>query len=280
MDIITDPAEMQETGLEARRQGHEIALVPTMGFFHQGHLSLMSWARQNAGKVIVSLFVNPAQFGPGEDLDRYPRNLEGDAELAASQGVDYLFVPRAEDLYPRDFDTWITVPGLSSELCGKSRPGHFKGVTTIVGKLFNLTVPDVAVFGEKDRQQLLVIQRMVRDLNMPVRIVGRPTFREPDGLAMSSRNAYLDPDQRKSASHIYKGLEKARQDIRTGLVSGKILEERLRKYYRENIPGCNIEYISIVDPSTLKPSAGAQKGMFLAVALRLGRARLIDNIEL
>lgn len=271
---------MQSIGLKARQAGISLALVPTMGFFHEGHLSLMRWAGNNADKVVVSVFVNPAQFGPGEDLDRYPRDQQRDMKLARSLGVDYFFIPDPNDIYPPGFDTWVDSPGLSRELCGKSRPGHFRGVVTVVCKLLNITLPAMAVLGRKDRQQLLIIRKMVRDLNMPVTIEGRPTFREPDGLAMSSRNAYLTSEQRKFAPYVYKGMQMIRNEALSGKIDCKTLEARLAKYYRENIPGCEIDYVRIVEPETLDRPVRPGPGTFIAAAVKLGRARLIDNIDL
>ncbi|MFP4110293.1 MAG: pantoate--beta-alanine ligase [Desulfonatronovibrio sp.] len=280
MDIITDCEKMQSIGLKARQTGISLALVPTMGFFHEGHLSLMRWAGNNADKVVVSLFVNPAQFGPGEDLERYPRDQQRDMDLARSLGVDFFFIPEPDDIYPPGFDTWVESSGLSRKLCGKSRPGHFRGVATVVCKLLNIVMPAMAVFGRKDRQQLLIIRKMVRDLNMPVIIEGRPTFREPDGLAMSSRNAYLTPEERKLAPHIYKGMQMIRSEALSGETGCKELEARLVKYYRENMPGCEIDYVRIAESETLERPESPGPGTFLAAAVKLGRARLIDNIDL
>lgn len=280
MDIIRNPEEMQAAALKALRSGVKTALVPTMGYFHEGHLSLMRWARDKADKVIVSLFVNPAQFGPGEDLDRYPRDMDRDVRMAESLGVDCLFAPNPRDLYPPGFDTWVETPALAARLCGESRPGHFRGVATIVCKLFNLTMPGLAVFGLKDRQQLMVISKMVKELDLPVVIQGRPTHREDDGLAMSSRNAYLTPEQRKSAPHIYKGLLMVRDHVLAGKNHCLELEKLLAEYYLENIPGALIDYVRVVDSSTLERPSMAGEGTFLAAAVKLGRARLIDNIDL
>lgn len=279
MQIISDLEIMQGIGLRSRLDRKKLALVPTMGFFHEGHLSLMRWARENADHVAVSLFVNPAQFAPGEDLDQYPSDVNRDMELARSLGVDYFFMPEADDLYPFDFDTWVETPGLSNKLCGQSRPTHFRGVATIVCKLFNLTMPYVAVFGLKDRQQIMVIKRIVMDLNLPVFIEARPTIREHDGLAMSSRNAYLAPGQRESAANIYKGLVMTRGKVLSGKTHCKELEDQLIKYYLENIPGSVIDYVGIVS-STLERVSRAGHGDFLAVAVKIGQARLIDNIDL
>jgi pantoate--beta-alanine ligase len=279
MQIISDLEKMQGIGLRSRLDRKKLALVPTMGFFHEGHLSLMRWARENADHVVVSLFVNPAQFAPGEDLDQYPSDVNRDMELARSLGVDYFFTPEADDLYPHDFDTWVETPGLSNKLCGQFRPTHFRGVATIVCKLFNLTMPYTAVFGLKDRQQIMVIKRIVRDLNLSVFIEGRPTIREHDGLAMSSRNAYLTPAQRENAANIYKGLVMTREKVLSGETQCNEAEDQLIKYYLENIPGSVIDYVRIVS-STLERVSRAGHGDFLAVAVKIGRARLIDNIDL
>ncbi len=280
MEIVSDLGQMQDICMRARIDNQKIALVPTMGFFHEGHLSLMRWARLNADQVVVSVFVNPAQFGPGEDLDRYPRDLERDSSMARSLSIDFLFVPYAADLYPEGFDTWVETQKLSKFLCGQERPAHFRGVTTIVCKLFNLTMPRMAVFGRKDRQQLLIIKKMVRDLHMPVDIVGLPTIREHDGLAMSSRNAYLSPRQRKEAANVYKGLAMIRQEVLSGRTDRLELESLLGNYYRQNIPGAVIDYIQLVNAETLENASRADNNTFMAVALKLGRTRLIDNIEL
>lgn len=270
---------MQGKALEIRKAGINSGLVPTMGYFHHGHLSLMEWARENCELVIVSLFVNPAQFGPGEDLAKYPRNLERDIAMAESRGVDYLFTPDPADIYPKGYDTWVEIPALSRELCGRSRPGHFRGVATIVCRLFNLTLPHTAVFGQKDRQQLMVIKRMVRDLNIPVVIKGIPIVREDDGLAMSSRNAYLTPEERRAAPNIYRGMVMARDMVRSGTADPETLKQNLEGYYQKNIPGMKIDYIEIVDSETLQPPEKAGPGTFLAVALKLGQTRLIDNLD-
>lgn len=280
MHVVRDLKKIQDIGFASRLDRKKLALVPTMGFFHQGHLSLMRWAKENADRVAVSVFVNPAQFGPGEDLDQYPRDHERDMELAKSLGIDYFFMPEADDLYPQGFDSWVELPGFSKKLCGISRPIHFKGVTTIVCKLLNLTMPHTAVFGLKDRQQFLIIQKMVNDLNMPVIIEGRPTIREHDGLAMSSRNAYLNPAQRESAPIIYNGLLMIRHEVLSGRTNCRQLEDQLKNYYLENITGSDIDYVSIVNSANLESSSRAGHGDFMAVAVRLGRARLIDNIDL
>lgn len=279
MHVITDPHQLRTLCWEWRCRGDKAALVPTMGFFHQGHLSLMRWARQNSDRVVVSLFVNPAQFGPGEDLDSYPVDWERDRDLAEQAGVDLLFLPEASALYAPAHATWVEVPELSAPLCGRTRPHHFRGVCTIVAKLLLLTLPEVAVFGQKDWQQLAIIRRMVVDLGFPVRIEGRPIVREQDGLAMSSRNAYLDEELRARAPLLYAGLCRARQwadrerDPKALLLS-------LRQWYEREIPEARIDYLELVDPDTLARVETLDRSALLAAALHLGRARLIDNLLL
>jgi len=269
MQIISSCTQAQKSCLEVRGSGRKLALVPTMGFLHAGHESLMHWARKHSDLLVVSLFVNPAQFGPGEDLARYPRDLERDVQKAGKAGVDILF-----------YATWVEVEGLSSALCGRFRPGHFRGVATIVCKMFNLLCPHLAVFGQKDWQQLVIIRRMARDLNIPVQVVGRPTLREQDGLAMSSRNAYLSPEERKAASHVFQGLKQIREEFLAGKTGREELENLLREYYRENLPLAAVEYVRIVDAQTLEPTDPVRPGSLAVAALKLGKARLIDNILL
>lgn len=280
MQIITDPEEMQETGLTWRCRRERVALVPTMGYFHEGHVSLIRWARQNSDRTVVSLFVNPTQFGPGEDFQDYPRDFERDSETARELGADVLFAPTAGQMYPGNHATWIQVPELSKHLCGASRPGHFQGVCTVVGKLFTIVLPHVAVFGRKDRQQLAVVRRMARDLNLPVEVVGRPIVREEDGLALSSRNTYLDAEQRRQAPGIYAGLKRAREWFAAGETNAGAIKEGLREYYQRHVPSGQIDYIEVVDFREMHPVEEAGNEALLAVAVYLGRARLIDNILL
>lgn len=280
MQFIYEPEDLQRLSLEARCAGQITALVPTMGYYHAGHLSLMQWARANSDLVLVSLFVNPAQFGPGEDLESYPRDFERDSELARQEGVDVLFAPQAKRMYPQGFDTWVDVQELGRHLCGKSRPGHFQGVCTVVCKLLNLALPSLAVFGQKDWQQLAIIQRMAEDLNLPVQIMGRPILRESDGLAMSSRNSYLEPEQRRQAAGIYAGLQRARDWVAKGCRNSRELLARLQEFYQEQIPSGQIDYLELVDPQSLTPVQEVEGEALLAVAIHLGRARLIDNILL
>jgi len=280
MQIMSDPEEMQQTGLTWRCRGERVALVPTMGYFHEGHLSLIRWARQNSDRTVVSLFVNPAQFGPGEDFEDYPRDFERDSELARELGTDVLFAPDGTQMYPENHATWIQVPELARHLCGASRPGHFQGVCTVVGKLFTIVLPHVAVFGRKDRQQLAIVTRMARDLNMPVEVVGRPIVREEDGLALSSRNTYLDAEQRREAPLIHAGLKWARERFAAGETDAAAIKEGVREYYQRNVPSGQIDYIEVVDSREMHPVEEAGNEALLAVAVYLGRARLIDNILL
>ena len=280
MQIMSDPEEMQQTGLTWRCRGERVALVPTMGYFHEGHLSLIRWARQNSDRTVVSLFVNPAQFGPGEDFEDYPRDFERDSELARELGTDVLFAPDGTQMYPENHATWIQVPELARHLCGASRPGHFQGVCTVVGKLFTIVLPHVAVLGRKDRQQLAIVTRMARDLNMPVEVVGRPIVREEDGLALSSRNTYLDAEQRREAPLIHAGLKWARERFAAGETDAAAIKEGVREYYQRNVPSGQIDYIEVVDSREMHPVEEAGNEALLAVAVYLGRARLIDNILL
>ncbi|WP_457571751.1 pantoate--beta-alanine ligase [Desulfovulcanus sp.] len=280
MKIISDVHKLQQVCLDLRSQGLKIALVPTMGYFHEGHLSLMRWARQNCDQLIVSLFVNPTQFAPHEDLEAYPRDLERDKDLAQKEGVDILFTPSPEDLYLPGHSTWVEVPDLARNLCGASRPTHFRGVATIVCKLFNLILPHVAVFGQKDWQQLTIIKRMVKDLNLPIDVVGRPIVREPDGLAMSSRNAYLSLTERKQACFIYKGLLMAQTMVKDTYEQAETIKRALKEFYQKNIPDGRIDYIELVHPEQLTPVSLIDQPTLLAVAIYLGKARLIDNILL
>lgn len=277
MDIIRDPLQLQGMCLDWRSQGRRIGFVPTMGYFHAGHLALMDAAKAQADRLVVSLFVNPAQFGPSEDLAAYPRDFERDSRLAAEHGADVLFVPDPEAMY-RGPDVWVDVPEVATHLCGASRPGHFRGVATVVAKLLVLVQPHVAVFGEKDRQQLAVIRAMVRQLFLPVTIVGHPIVREPDGLAMSSRNVYLTPAERAVAPGIHKGLTQAREWTLAGERDAARLAGRLRELYAAQVPGGRVDYAEFVHPETMTPVATVDGPVVLAVAVFLGKARLIDNL--
>ena len=275
MEIITQPDAMRAWTRQARMDGQTIALVPTMGYFHAGHLSLMRFAAARAQRLVVSLFVNPTQFAPGEDLESYPRDRQRDTELAADCGVDVLFCPEPEVMYPPDFRTTVTVAGVSEGLCGRSRPTHFAGVATVLAKLFNIIGPHKAVFGEKDFQQLAVIRTLVRDLNWDIEILGHPTVREPDGLAMSSRNAYLGRQERQAALALPRSLEHARRRVAAGERDPGVLREEIAAMLER--AGLKWEYIEFVDPDTLVPVASIAPATVLAVAARSGRTRLIDN---
>ena len=277
MDIARTIDEVKTPVLKARRAGQEIGLVPTMGALHAGHISLIDAARQRCGLVVVSLFVNPTQFGPNEDLKQYPRPFEADVAVCREHGVDMLFAPSPKAMYPQEPLTWVTVDKLTEPLCGRSRPGHFRGVTTVCTKLFNIVRPDVAFFGQKDGQQVLVIRRMVADLNMPLEIVICPTVREPDGLAMSSRNQYLNPDQRKDATVLYRSLQACREMIQAGTTDAAEICRQMIAII-EQAPSVEIEYVSIVDTELLQEVQNVQGYVLVAVAARLGSTRLIDNI--
>ncbi len=262
-----------------RAGGKTIAFVPTMGALHAGHLSLVARAKRFCDVCVASIFVNPAQFGPSEDFKQYPRDLRGDLKKLQQLGADIVFAPGARAIYPAGFSTTVHVSGVTDTLCGPLRPGHFDGVATVVLKLFEIVAPDVAVFGLKDFQQTVVIRRMVRDLNLPVRIVTAPTVREADGLAMSSRNARLSPPQRRAAAVLYRGLSKARRAFRGGERSASALIGIVRRTLRTE-PSIRVEYVSLVDPDRLLQLRRAARGAVVAVAAYLGDVRLIDNISL
>jgi pantoate--beta-alanine ligase len=280
MDCITSPDLLRQQCRAWRKQGLTIALVPTMGFLHAGHMSLLDHARLRADKLVVSVFVNPTQFGPAEDLDRYPRDLEHDLALAEAHGAALVFAPDPAAMYHPDHGTWIEVPELGQRLCGASRPIHFRGVCTVVAKLLNLVRPDVAVFGEKDWQQLAILRRMVRDLNMDVELVGRPIFREADGLAMSSRNVYLTPEERAKAPAIHEGLELVRREVRGGVIDAEALTLIFREHLADKLPGARIDYASFVHPESLAPVTRVAAPTLMAVAVFVGNVRLIDNMLL
>ena len=278
MEIIRTPAEMTAWSNSAHAAGRTIGLVPTMGFFHEGHLHLMRKSRDKAECTVVSLFVNPIQFGANEDLGRYPRDFSRDCRLAEVEGVDVLFAPEVRDMYPEDASTRVIVSGLTDVLCGKSRPGHFAGVTTVVAKLFHTIKPHLAVFGRKDFQQLAVIRRMVADLNWDVEIIGYPIVRESDGLAMSSRNTYLSASERQAALCLFRAIGHARRRVRNGLVEAEVLLGEVEQLLQQE--AVIIEYARIVDQATLQPQAVLQKGAVLAMAVKVGATRLIDNDNL
>jgi pantoate--beta-alanine ligase len=273
MKILQTVEEMRA----ACRVAGQLGLVPTMGALHEGHLSLVNAARECCRSVAATIFVNPTQFGPKEDFAKYPRNFERDAQLLENRGVDFLFAPSVDEMYPGGASTYVTVEALSDRLCGRSRPGHFRGVTTVVSKLFHIAEPDVAFFGQKDAAQVAIIRRMVRDLNMAVEIVACPIVREPDGLAMSSRNAYLNPEERKAASVLYQSLQEVRKKFESGERSTEaLLEAGKAKFGSEP----RLDYLEIVDPGTLEPLVQLNQPALVAVAAFLGKTRLIDNLTL
>jgi len=276
MQIISSAAAMTAWSNQRLRAGETIALVPTMGCLHAGHLSLLKTARQKADSVVVSLFVNPLQFGPQEDFSRYPRTFEADCEAVAANHGSVLFTPESTALYPAGFKTVVAVKGLTAGLCGASRPGHFDGVTTVVAKLFHIVKPQVAVFGQKDFQQLAVIRAMVSDLNWDIEIIGHPIVREADGLAMSSRNRYLSACERQSALCLSQALASARGLVRQGEMDSQTLLARLRAQISLD-PQVETDYLLIVDDSTLSPQAVIDRHSILAMAVRIGATRLIDN---
>lgn len=277
MDVAETIESVRKSVEAARKRGGKVGLVPTMGALHAGHVSLIEAARNDCGFVVVSIFVNPTQFGPGEDLEDYPRPFEGDLEICRNAGVDVVFAPAPEQMYPTENLAWVTVEKLTEPLCGRGRPTHFRGVTTVCTKLFNIIGPDVAYFGQKDAQQAIVIRRMVADLNMPLEIVVCPTVREPSGLAVSSRNQYLSERQRKDATCLYKSLQRCRQMIEGGATDSRQVIAQMRETI-EKVPGAQIEYVSIVDAETLEDVERMDGRVLAAVAVRIGPARLIDNI--
>jgi pantoate--beta-alanine ligase len=279
MKTISSVAEMTALAKEAKRAGKRVGLVPTMGALHAGHISLVGAGRTQTDVLVTSVFVNPKQFGPKEDFGKYPRTLEKDSELLAAAGVDYLFFPSVEEMYPKDSSTWVTVEGISDKLDGQSRPGHFRGVTTVVSKLFNIVVPDLAFFGQKDAAQVTIIRKMVRDLNFDVHVVVCPTVRESDGLAMSSRNIYLSPEQRKQAPALYCALMRVQFLADRGEKNAARLITAAKQVIAEE-PAVRLDYFEIVSNDTLEPLADVSPGALVAVAAYVGQTRLIDNIVL
>jgi pantoate--beta-alanine ligase len=277
MQVASTIAEIRRWAGKARAAGKTIGFVPTMGALHVGHLSLIRAAAEYCDTVVVSTFVNPTQFGPGEDFEKYPRPLEQDLALCEEQGVDAVFAPSPGEMYPRENLTWVTVEKISAPLCGRFRPGHFRGVATVCTKLFNIVGADTAFFGQKDAQQAAVIRRMVADLNLPLEIVVCPTVREPDGLAVSSRNRYLSPGERTEATVIYRSLKRAAELIRAGETDAATIAGRICEVLRE-VPALQIEYVSLVDAESMEELTEVQGRVLVAVAGRLGSTRLIDNI--
>ncbi len=287
MRIVTSVGGMQRLSKGWQRAGMRVGFVPTMGYLHEGHLSLIRRARQLVGKqgrVVVSIYVNPTQFGPKEDFSRYPRDLARDARLCRAAGVDTLFAPVDDQMYPRnrdrEFTTSIVEEALSRGMEGAARPGHFRGVTTVVAKLFNIVQPEIAVFGAKDYQQAAIVKRMARDLNFPVRIVVAPTFREPDGLAMSSRNKYLEGDLRSQAVVLWRSIQKVRAALRQERpIPAAHLKKQLKRFI-ELEPAARLDYLEFFEPNTLVPVSKVARGSHMALAVFIGKTRLIDNASL
>lgn len=275
MKIVGTVKEVREQVKEWKKQGLSVGFVPTMGYLHEGHKSLMDAARKGNDKVVVSIFVNPMQFGPTEDLATYPRDLDHDAALCESAGVDLIFHPEAEEMYEKDFCSFVDMTGLTEGLCGKTRPIHFRGVCTVVNKLFNIVTPDYAYFGQKDGQQLAVIKRMVRDLNMDIEIVGCPIVREEDGLAKSSRNTYLSPEERKAALILSKTVALGKELAKTEKDANKVVEAMKKNIETE--PLAKIDYVEAVDALSMAPVEKLEGACMLAMAVYIGKTRLIDN---
>ncbi len=279
MQIIRTVADMQAVCRQIRQDGRTIGFVPTMGALHEGHLSLVRAARARYQTVAVSIFVNPLQFGPSEDLAKYPRTFEHDRQMLEAEGVDVLFAPTPEEMYPAGAVTYVEVESLSDKLCGRSRPGHFRGVTTVVAKLFNIVGPNAAFFGQKDAAQATIIRKMVNDLNLDIEIVVCPIVRETDGLALSSRNAYLDPQQRRQAAILHRALMRVQTLCDRGEHSAKAMVEAGKEVMAEE-PAVRLDYFEIVNPDTLDPVDDVSRGGLVAVAAFVGSTRLIDNIVL
>lgn len=277
MQVVKTVREVRTWMKLAREEGKTIGFVPTMGYFHEGHLNLMRRAKAECDLCVVSLFVNPTQFGPSEDFRQYPRDLTRDAAMAESVGVDLLFAPEVEEIYPQGFQTWVEVTGVTQRLEGAARPRHFRGVTTICTKLFNIVQADRAYFGRKDYQQLKVIQRMVKDLNIPIEIVPCETTREPDGLAMSSRNVYLNPEERQAATVLYRALCAGRDAILNGERDGAKVQKLIEQVIATE-PLVKSEYVDVADAETLEPLQELKGEVLLSLAARVGIARLIDNV--
>ncbi|SRR5713226_3337676 len=279
MRVIEHIQEMQIWSEAEQQPGKRIVLVPTMGFLHEGHLSLVRDGRKRGDRLVVSIFVNPTQFAPQEDFAAYPRDLKRDLELLEREGVDVLFHPSADDMYPQGFQTYLEVEKLGLLLCGGFRSGHFRGVATVVAKLFNIVRPHVAIFGEKDYQQLQIIRRLVRDLDFAVEVLGHPTVREKDGLALSSRNSYLDPGERKAASSLYRSLKQAEGLVRQGERDGSRIVQAVRAEI-DKATATRVEYIRLCDPSSLEDIGNIEGEALLALAVWVDKARLIDNVLL
>jgi len=277
MEIIDTAAAMTAISRQAHREGKRVGFVPTMGALHRGHISLVRAAHEQTDIVVASIFVNPTQFGPAKDFSKYPRTFAKDSVMLAAEKTNYIFSPSVEEMYPKGATTWVDVEGLSGKLDGRSRPGHFRGVTTVVSKLFNIVQPDLAFFGQKDAAQVAVIRKMVRDLNFPVRIVVCPIIREIDALAMSSRNAYLNPEQRNQALVLSQALQKVEKLAAEGETSAETLIAAGRQAMAQE-PSVRLDYFEVVNPDTLEPVPNVGQGALVAVAAYVGTTRLIDNL--
>lgn len=280
MQVFYKPNEVKEFISSLKREGKTIGFVPTMGYLHNGHLSLVRCSKRDNDITVVSIFVNPTQFGKNEDYDRYPRDLQRDLNLLQREGVDIVLAPSVEDMYPKGYSTYVEETELSKLWEGTFRPGHFRGVCTVVTKLFNIVKPDKAYFGEKDYQQLKIIQKMVKDLNMDIEVIGCPIVRDSEGLAMSSRNVYLSPEERKQATAIYKSFKLAQKLVEEGLKEPRKLEEEIKKFLASFPLIKKIDYVAVVNPNTLEPAEEIKGGERILVAVRMPSARLIDNWEL
>jgi pantoate--beta-alanine ligase len=277
MRVIKKIKEMRELAAGLKQDARRIGFIPTMGFLHQGHLSLFQLAKKYCDLRIVSIFVNPIQFGPNEDFDRYPRDFKHDEKLCEKEGIDYIFYPAAEEMYQKDHKTYIITEDLAKKLCGITRPGHFQGVTTVVAKLFNIVKPEVVVMGQKDAQQCVIIKRMILDLNFDIKMMIAPTVREADGLAMSSRNRYLNSEERKNATVLYRSLQLARDLIMKGEICADQIKNQMTELIYQ-VPGASIEYLSIVDADNLESQKEIKGSTLITLAVYLGKTRLIDNI--
>lgn len=277
MKVVGTIKEVRELVKEWKKNGETVGFVPTMGYLHEGHGSLITKARENNDKVVVSIFVNPMQFGPTEDLDSYPRDLEKDSKFCESLGADLIFHPEPEEMYHDDFSSYVDMSVLTEELCGLSRPVHFRGVCTVVTKLFNIVQPDNAYFGQKDAQQLAIIRKMVLDLNFDIKIVGCPIIREEDGLAKSSRNTYLSCEERKAALCLSKAVKKGQELIRNGITASEVLEPMCEIINSE--PLARIDYVSMVDALSMQPVDSVNADVLVAMAVYIGKTRLIDNFS-
>jgi pantoate--beta-alanine ligase len=277
MEVIEKISEMKKAVRQLKEEKKRIGFVPTMGYLHEGHLSLVRASKKEAEVTVVSIFVNPTQFGPKEDFNRYPRDLERDKSLLAKEGVDFLFHPPVEEMYPSNYRTYVEVTGLQDRLCGRSRPGHFRGVATVVLKLFNIVCPDLAYFGQKDAQQAVVIRRLVRDLNLDVEIKVMPIVRDADGLALSSRNTYLSPEERRASLALPRSLQAAARLLERGERKAEKVKEQIEKIISSE-PNLRIDYVEIVDPEELRPLEEIRGAALIAAAVFCGQTRLIDNL--